>query len=61
MIEKTNINGQPCTKQLRQIVDQKGKTNWELLIEVDREWRDTAEEFQKPTTTPLRIIKGGKK
>lgn len=60
MIEKTNINGQPCTKQLRVIVDQNGKTNWELLIQVDREWRDTIRPINK-TRPQLLLINGGKK
>lgn len=60
MIEKTNINGQPCTKELRVIVDDKGNTNWKLLIEVDREWRDTVRPLHK-TRPQLFIINGGKK
>jgi len=60
MIEKTNINGQPCTKELRVIVDDKGNTNWKLLIEVDREWRDTIKPLHK-IRPQLFIINGGKK
>ena len=60
MIEKTNINGQPCTKQLRTIVDQDGKVNWELLIQVDREWRDTVRPLHE-TPPRLKLINGGKK
>lgn len=60
MIEKTNINGQPCIKELRVIVDDKGNTNYKLLIEVDREWRDTAKSFHE-TRPQLLLINGGKK